>query len=143
MGWGYFTGMKAIEIESVVCDGTALIVLHPTGIKYTAQCGGMGCTHPEAEGYVFGLGKFMQDFDTCEFGCHYMDRDVKYRNALRDAVNQYCQDNPPFGNWIRFDDSRINEAQEGWIPVVLNGSFGFPEITFNGERGFIHNFNCD
>lgn len=99
--------------------------------------------HPEAEGYLLSLGSFMQDFDTCEYGCLYIDRDVESQKKLRDAVNEYCEDNQPYGDLMRFDDSRILEALEGWIPVVLNGSLRFPEITFNGERGFIHNFNCD
>ena len=135
--------MTLIEIESVVGDDTGLVVLAPTGIKYTAQCGGMACMHPEAEGYLLSLGSFMQDFDTCEYGCLYIDRNVESQKKLRDAVNEYCEDNQPYGELIRFDDSRMSEVMEGWIPVVLNGSLRFPEITFNGEKGFIHNFNCD
>ena len=135
--------MTLIEIESVVGDDTGLVVLAPTGVNYTAQCGGMACMHPEVEGYLLSLGSFMQDFDTCEYGCLYIDRKIESQKKLRDAVNEYCEVNKPYGDLIQFDDSRMSEAMEGWIPVVLNGSLRFPEITFNGEKGFIHNFNCD
>lgn len=136
--------MTLIEIESVVGDNTALVVLAPTGVKYTAQCGGMACTHPEAEGYLLNLGGFMQDFDTCEYGCLYIDRDERHQKELRNATNEYCEDDDSiWGDVMRFDDSRITDAQEGWIPVTLNGSLRFPEITFNNDRGWVHNFNCD
>jgi hypothetical protein len=137
--------MKAIETDAVVGEGcTALIILKDTGVKYTAQCGGTGCTHPEAEGYLLGLGDFMQDFDTCEYGCNYMDRDVKYQYELMNAVNEYCEKNGgALGDAIRFDESRITEAQEGWMPVILNGVWPYHNVIFQNDKGFIHNFNCD
>jgi len=135
--------MKAIDVESVVGEQTALIVLKETGVKYTAQTGGIGCYHPESEGYVISLGSFMQDFDTCVYGCFYIHLDIESQERLMKAVNRYCETNAPIGRVIRFDESRISEAMEGWIPVILKGSLMFPDINFNGEKGFIHNFNCD
>ena len=134
-----------IEVESVVGeDSTALIVLHATGVIYTAQCGGMACTHPKAEGYVLSLGSFMQDFDTCQYGCLYIDRDEKHQRELMAAVNKYCNmDNSSLGKVIRFDESSISQAQEGWIPVILNGHWPYHNVTFDNDSGFIHNLNCD
>jgi len=58
-------GKILIGVEAVMSEETPLIILKETGILYTAQCGGIGCTHPQADGYVLGLGKFAQDFDDC------------------------------------------------------------------------------
>lgn len=137
--------MISIDVDAVVgYHSTALIVCASTGIFYEAQCGGMACTHPKAEGYVISLGDFMQDFDTCEFGCFDMDQDPLNRIELMEAANKYCASGESsFHKAIRFDYDRIEEAQEGWIPVKLNGKFRFPEIEFVNEIGFIHNFNCD
>lgn len=136
--------MEAIEVESVVGeDQTALIVLKNTGVTYTAQCGGLACMHPKAEGYVISLGTFMQDFDTCEYGCCYIDQDEGHQNELMEAVNAYCNNELPIHRMIRFDESRKSEALEGWIPVILNGHLRYQGVTFENDRGFIHNFNCD
>jgi hypothetical protein len=61
-----------------------------------------------------------------------------------EAFNAYCvSEGGPLGNAIRFDESRISEAQEGWIPVVLNGKWPYHNVTFENDRGFLHNWNCD
>lgn len=116
----------AIALDRVVSEGeTAIIVTAPTGIKYTAQCGGIGCTHPEAEGFVFSLGSFAQDFDQCALGCvylHGMDREVKeeFASKFNQYVNDYVSANQTHFTMC-FDFDNIDLLQEGWIPVVFVG----------------------
>lgn len=137
---------KVIDIEYVVGeDQTALIVLEKTGVFYTAQCGGLGCTHPEAEGFVINVGRFASSFDTCKYGCSYLDMPecAEDRKTLAADFDNYAKEETKSWRWkIAFDWSRIDETQEGWIPVLLNGKVE-DMFEFENSPGFIHNGNCD
>lgn len=135
-----------IEIDSVIPAGhTALIVLAPTGIRYTAQCDGIACSHPQAEGFVLNAGVFAADFNTCRYGCaglSCVDSD-ELRRKLAEDFDKYAKEKTAYWRYkIRFDWSRIDETMEGWIPVVLNGKLE-DDLEFQDTPGFIHNGNCD
>lgn len=136
-----------IDVDDVVDEYTALIVLAKTGIKYTAQCGGMGCTHPEAEGFVLPLAEFAQDFDDCSYGCWNLQYPEfeENRNNLAIDFNTYCRIKLKKYRWqhidIQFDMSRINQLQEGWIPVLMSGKY--LGIEFDNTQCIVHNGNCD
>lgn len=124
---------------------TALIILKRTGVHYSAQCGGIGCTHPTVEGFVFAIGEFAQDFDDCSFGCHYISGDHDVQMKLGSAFDAYCVEKCKDWRWqIRFDFERVAEVQEGWIPVICNGVVDqFYDFALINAKGFIHNGNCD
>ena len=134
---------KVIEVfRTVGWDNTSLIILEKTGVYYTAQCGGVTCTHPEAEGYVINLGAFADDFDDCSYGCCYIPENPHRRMDLANDFNEYCEKGTR--NWIyqiSFDFERIEETQEGWLPVVLNGELD--GMKLNNVKGIIHSGNCD
>ena len=139
---------KIIDSSYVIgTDDTALIVCMDTGIHYTAQCGGVGCTHPKAEGFLISVGKFAADFDTCKYGCSNLDlpESEDQRKQLATDFDKYAAEYTKSWRWkISFDWSRIDETQEGWIPVLLNGKLDdFEEFEFVNTPGFIHNGNCD
>lgn len=140
--------MKRIKIEIdyvVPVDDTALIVLAPTGISYTAQCDGLACSHPEAEGFVLNVAAFAADFDTCQYGCAdlSMPDSEEMRQKLAEDFDKYAKEKTAYWRYkIRFDWSRIDETMEGWIPVVLNGKLE-DDLEFQDAPGFIHNGNCD
>lgn len=140
--------MIKIEIDYVVpVDDTALIVLAPTGISYTAQCDGLACSHPEAEGFVLNVGEFASDFDTCKYGCADLSRPdgEEMRQKLAEDFDKYAKEETAYWRYkIRFDWSRIDQTMEGWIPVLLNGKLdAFLDFEFKDAPGFIHNGNCD
>lgn len=134
----------SIGVDSVLYDSTPLIILRETGIFYTAQCGGVSCTHPTAEGFVVSLGNFAQDFNDCAFGCQYISRDPVAQLKLAKAFDEYCiKEMQGMRFEIRFDFERINELQEGWIPVIINGFLSDCDVEFSNAKGIIHNGNCD
>lgn len=137
-----------VEIDYVIpIEDTALIILAPTGVSYTAQCDGIACSHPEAEGFVLNVRKFASDFDTCQYGCSYLSRQDggEMRRKLAEDFDKYAKEET--ADWrykIRFDWSRIDETMEGWIPVLLTGKLHpFLDFEFKDAPGFIHNGNCD
>lgn len=136
-----------IDIRSVVGELNAIIILHPTGIKYTAQCGGIGCTHPQAEGFAISVGNFGEDFNDCSYGCAYLDAPdmEEARKKLGSDFDDYCLDHTKSWRWnIRFDFDRVDEVQEGWIPVILNGKLDpFEDYTFQKTKAIFHGGNCD
>lgn len=129
-----------IDVDRV-SDGTALIIAFPTGVTYTAQCGGIGCYHPTCEGFVLSLGSFMQNFDDCSYGCHHIQdlSEEEKKKLAKDIDHAILKES---GNWsmkILFDYDRINQLMEGWWPVVINGLDDWGGTL----RGFIHTGNCD
>lgn len=135
--------------EIVGEDQIPLILLAPTGIVYTAQCGGVGCTHPEAEGFVIGLrANFEQEINDCTYGCaHLSDQDEggrKLREKLARDLHFFLFEASSDWNFkIEFDFERIDLLQEGWWPVVVIGEFDKFYGTHLNHKGFIHIGNCD
>lgn len=129
------------SVDSIVSDGTVLIVSYPTGILYTAQCGGIGCRHPECEGFVLSLGSFASDFDDCSYGCHHiedLDSEDKLKLA-RDIDNVLISESAKYRYHIGFDFDRINQLMEGWWPVTIHKLDDWEGVL----RGFLHIGNCD
>jgi hypothetical protein len=121
---------------------SAVIVCHPTGVKYTAQAGGVGCTHPSAEGFLL----IMQDFDIndCSFGCYCLNRLPDQREKLANLIHEMLIKSTKGGRKeLEFDFSRVDDLQEGWWPVKIKASFGYlGDEPFRGI-GWLHNGNCD
>lgn len=133
-----------IDINNVIHeDHTALIVLAPTRVRYTAQVGGMNCDHPEAEGFLLSLGSAYNEVDACDYGCEYFQQDKeKVRQFAKDFDASTEKYNIRYK--ISFDYERINEAKEGWIPVIINGVFDEqPRLSFNNQKAIIYTGNCD
>jgi hypothetical protein len=130
-----------IDVDNIV-SGTALIIAHPTGIFMTAQCGGVGCSHPSIEGFAIDLGSFMDDFDDCKYGCHHIpDLSEEEKKRLASDIDAELSNFKPF--MIRFDFDRIEEMQEGWWPIKVKGEIDKWNRTHIDSIGFIHNGNCD
>ena len=133
-----------IDIENVVGENTAVIVLHPTGVLYSAQCDGLACSQAEAEGYVLPFGDFGQDFGDCGFGCHHLSRPefAEERKELAEAINEmavkYCES---YACKFTFDYLRIDELKEGWWPMLLSGTFF--GIKYNNQPVIVCAGNCD
>lgn len=134
-----------IEIDRIVdTDNSALIMCHPTGVFYTAQCGGIACLRPEVEGYALNtIGGFAMDFDDCSFGCSYIYKDnPDAQMALGKAFDEYAKEETKGWTFrIRFDFDRVEETLEGWIPVKVFGKID--DLEFDGDIGIVHNGNCD
>lgn len=117
-----------------------LIVKHNTGIFYTAQVDGMGCRHPECEGFLLEIGNF--DFDDCKYGCHYISTDESLRLKLANDLDVFLKSKTE--HWmfnLSFDFDNINQLMEGWWPVVLTGDYQDNKNV--NWKGFIHIGNCD
>jgi hypothetical protein len=138
-----------LDLDELLEDSTSIVILKKTGIKYTAQCGGVGCTHPEVEGFAINLGKFGNDFNDCMYGCSYIGETENEEMNLKLAIdfNKYSKEyfrHDQRKIEIFFDYERINELQESWIPIVINGKFDiFNECYFDYCKGFLHTMNCD
>ena len=141
-----------IDVDDIVREETALIVLLENGITYTAQCGGVGCTHPTAIGFVLPLGRIGEAIDDCSFGCASLSeynykrgKMIQQRNALADLIDTHLKEHTKSWRFsLSFDYSRINELQEGWWPVIINGVYDdFHGTTFVHHPGIIHVGNCD
>ncbi len=139
------------EVKQYFCneETTIAIILHKTGVEYTAQADGLACSHPRAEGFFVVLGDFAQDFDQCNCVCYLLS--VKIRNDLRENLaadfDKYCDKyfaDSTLKYTIRFDYDRINELMEGWIPVIINGILDeYHNTCFDNCQAIIHTGNCD
>jgi hypothetical protein len=133
-----------IEVDDITRDETGVIVLHRTGIMYSAQCDGLACNHPEVEGYVLPFGYFGQDLNDCAFGCQYLSRPEfeQERQTLATVINEYavkyCEG---YKCKFTFDFSRIDELKEGWWPMLLNGTFA--ENKYTNQPVIVCTGNCD
>ena len=129
-------------------DGAALIICAPTGIFYTAQCGGIGCTHPIAEGFFLPIWELLPGTDDCEYGCSDLtkagpsydrpDLRKKLADVIDAALPEACA---RFGFRLRFDHDRIDELQEGWWPLRITGHLH--DVGPLDHRCYYHSGNCD
>lgn len=135
--------MIELDIDDFFDDNeSAVIVCYPTGVRYTAQAGGIGCTHPSAEGFLL----IMQDFDIddCSFGCSNLDRLPGKRLKLANFINGVLIKETKGGKKeLEFDFSRVDELQEGWWPVKIKANFGYWDNEPFEGIGWLHNGNCD
>ncbi len=130
-------------------DGAALIICAPTGIIYTAQCGGMACQHPEAEGFFLPIWELLPDIDDHEYGCSDLTKSPRHdrpdlRQRLADAIDKGLSaefQRRPLGFTLRFDHERIDELQEGWWPLRITGHLH--DVGPLDHRCYYHNGNCD
>jgi hypothetical protein len=128
----------------LVTEGTVLILSHPTGVKYEAQCMGVGCWHPQYEGFVLSLGTFMRDFDDCSYGCYHIQDMPESQRKLADDLNkEFLEKTSKWRYQITFDYDRLVDLMEGWWPVIVSGKIDDWNKTEGTFKGIIHTGNCD
>jgi len=143
---------KRIEIDVYALtsdsDGkAALIIYEKTGIFYTAQCGGIGCRHPSAEGFFLPIWDLLPDLDECSYGCAELTKSLGFdqpelRARLAEAIDKalpaVCA---RYSFNLRFDYERIDQLMEGWWPLIITGILH--DVGPLDHKCFYHNGNCD
>lgn len=137
-----------IDLDTFIADsdGCALVIQVPTGVKYTAQCGGMSCTHPNAEGVYLPMWDIAPDIDDCKEGCSDLTKSPKFdrpdlRMALADLIQAALNKPTNFGFQLCFDYSRIDDLKEGWWPLRIKGKIH--GIEGLDHACIYHRSNCD
>lgn len=134
-----------LDVNEILHDSqTALIILRPTGVFYTAQTGGVGCDHPKAEGILLPMPEWMQEFDDCSYGCQHLWQDEAARTRLADDLDAFFAFKRH--DFIQIDRDRLRELSEGWWPVIYNAPIGdsFVQGQEPGPfKGYIYTGNCD
>lgn len=137
-----------LEVDDILTDpqATALIIQWPTGVKYTAQTGGIGCDHPECEGFLISLPEDFQEFDDCSYGCQNLWKMPEAREKLANDLDKFFLERGY--KYIEIDRERLAELSEGWWPVLYNKPIGERTASFEGTlpspfKGYIHTGNCD
>lgn len=139
--------MKIDLYDIMPDDGCALVVTAPTGIIYTAQCGGMLCMHPESEGVYFPIWDLLPEVDDCAHGCFSLTKSPRCDNPeLREKFAAIIYSNlqiatRPFSFSMGFNFSKIDELQEAWWPLIINGTFS--GVRFDNAECYYHRGNCD
>lgn len=129
----------AVNIES-----SALILEHKTGVYYTAQCDGIGCSHPAYEGILLDFGSSFEEFDDCDFGCNHISDADNHEGRLKLAAELdkiFKEHHQKLTYKISFDYDRINDLMEGWWPIIFKGSYF--DVDYGERKGIIHTGNCD
>lgn len=131
-------------------DTCALVICAPTGIFYEAQCGGMGCTRPRAEGFFLPLWDIAPQIDECAMGCFDLSQHVArpefdrpdLRKALADAIDAAIAPmEQRYSFSLRFDYSRIDQLEEGWWPLRIKGTLH--DVAGLDHECYYHRGNCD
>lgn len=145
------SGSVRLPIDSLFNDEEEptypiLVIEDYRGVIYNAQIGGMACNQTEFQGIPIMLRNFDKDYvfelhnHLC---CNWHDKEtIAARKMLADKFDTLSHG---FELEMKFDYDRIDELQEGCIPVVLNGvydKFG-AEYDCNGKIGMIFTGNCD
>jgi len=126
----------AIARVSIDSDGEYLliIVVAPTGVIYSQQCGGYGCDQRSLEGFVVQVGDekspgiiydwFWKHFEgTCMNAAQWNDDNIAELEKLIAGVSCWYLD--PDGRsvlgdleYLKLDRERMDECVEAWIPVL-------------------------
>lgn len=136
-GFGITIDVDNMRFET---DG-ALIVCAPTGIFYTAQCGGIACAHPVAEGFCLPMFDILQ-VDQCDAGC----TDIGYVPSITESFAAVLAERLPketerYSFRLDFDYSRLSELKEGWWPVIVRGTMH--DVSDLNHKAYLHLGNCD
>lgn len=124
-------------------DGLDIVVLWKTGVLYSAQCGGIGCSHPEVEGfYLANVPEPLDMIDDCALGCCGLSNDLVLKKKAANIIDEYLKsDNVPYVD--SFDYDNIGLFEEGIWPVKVtceDGVFGTNIINMSAVL-FVG--NCD
>lgn len=114
--------------------GLALIVEHPTGVVYVNQAGRVMCLQPSAEGFVVPIGNDVSDDMRLlsvwpRLAAHWTGPVRSSEGAGRglmagltdvdaDVLDSVLADDAALAN-LRVDRTRLEEAFEAWLPVVV------------------------
>lgn len=130
--------MQTVETQAIIDTYTmksqvlshVLLVLDETSnVDYLIRCGGALPRYVHEKGYFIPLRLFVEIFPR-KLSDHYSgcgelnygkhpELVEKYRDQFNIIVNQVYLDR---GNLtIKFDDSRIDQTLEGYIPVIVSG----------------------
>lgn len=118
--------------------GICLILSGPTGVTYSNQTGGYACHHPRIEGFIV---PFLSDniSEPPHVGCW---GPIEARDVP--AIASWISSEIP---WLRLDDTRLSEAEEGWWPVVVirhDANIRLSDdMDLVGKRGILTTENCD
>lgn len=120
-----------INADGMLGDYLLLIVLAPTHIYYTHQCGGYSCDQKRAEGFLVPVGvandlERLNHWFELTFGGFCMDASVwdakKTESLARIIAKIQCWHSDEEGNdqvhYLKLDRSRMSECIEAWIPVL-------------------------
>jgi len=122
-------------------DGLFVIVLAPTGVSYSNQCGGTACNQQRVEGFLVPIGMpqhlsavtewFRQRFgESCWCnGCLAADPMVaKELAALIATLPCWADGNP---TPLQLDTERLVHGGEAWVPV--HSPFGLGWLTWTNS----------
>jgi hypothetical protein len=133
------------DLYCIIQDNYGLIVSWPTGILYSAQCGGVACRHPEYEGFVIKF-ELPDSFDDCSFGCcEIKESNPEIQERLSKALDSFLLEQTKSYNFkLRFDYSRVSELMEGWWPVLITGKIDFvDDFVLKDHKAILCTGNCD
>lgn len=125
-----------LDPDGSASDYLAVIVLHPTGVVYEQQCGGVACETRSVEGYYVPLGGARFDAETGRIDLADLTAPFHHGttclyeaglSAVRLADLIEVVGSIPY--WSRegdddrrthleLDQSRLSELLEAWVPVL-------------------------
>ncbi len=137
--------MLTIDAELLFEDNWPLIIEADTGIKYTVQAGGIGCTHPECEGFAIAIGAMIGVPDDCSYGCQYIPDDPEAVFKLSRDIDNYLKEyTKDWSFHLSFNYNKLIFLQEGWWPVKIRGIIPSCESAGNVDwAGYLSPGNCD
>ena len=108
---------------SLASGHVGVIVMWPSGVRYTTQTGGTACFHPEAEG-VFAL--LTDDYKRIlEHLTEHFEgvRDVAGWTGISEATASFIEQvvhGYPEHRGIHVDRERLEESHEAWVYVTVS-----------------------
>lgn len=122
-------------------DGLFVIVLAPTGVSYSNQCGGTACNYQQAEGFLVPVGTQQQLCSVTawfrkRFGAScWCDGRIAADPALVQELAAVVAELPCWaeGNAVplQLDMDRLTLGGEAWVPV--RSAFGLAWLTWTNS----------
>ncbi|SHG49823.1 hypothetical protein SAMN05443144_13038 [Fodinibius roseus] len=106
--------------------GTGLILPHKSGIIYTNQTGGRGCSHPELEGYYIPLVDEQLDLQKLFFEYfsgpkwnRWCTRSAGIDKETADYINTVLKKST-LTQGLQVDKESLDKSHEAWIKVIID-----------------------
>jgi hypothetical protein len=121
-----------MRIELWNYDGVGFILLGKSGVIYSTQAAGLGCEHPEEEGWFFPVGDYLGGTKATEkLAVQFRGSPAPILPEEADFLDDFFR--ARYGK-IKVDRSRLEHSREAWVYVVARA--GAKEPIFEYVEGW-------
>lgn len=131
------TQKSVIDLRYTLGSEPGLIILYPSGVKYTSQTGGHNCLSPIEEGVYLPFFDELHD-QASALRSYFTDTKIYATGTvgIDDMDAEFIDSILSIGNYTKFltvDRTRLGDSHEAWLYVEIHFTSKVSDFGFTGE----------